>query len=223
MHQRKSKKILIYLFLFLTIGTINNKNLNNFNFLKIDKINIVGLEERKKFELDNELNFLLIKNLFLLNENQIFEVINSNNLVEKFSVFKKYPSTLNIKIYKTRFLAYVQKKGQIYFLGSNKKLIKTQNKNKDIPFIFGNFKTDDFFDLKKIIDDSELKFEDVKKLFFFPSKRWDLELNSGITIKLPKDNLKEVLNLSIKYLNEQNKKEIKILDMRQKNQVVVNG
>ena len=223
MHQRKSKKILIYLFLFLTIGTINNKNLNNFNFLKIDKINIIGLEERKKFELDNELSFLLIKNLFLLNENQIFEVINSNDLVEKFSVFKKYPSTLNIKIYKTRFLAYVQKKDQIYFLGSNKKLIKTQNKNKDIPFIFGNFKTDDFFDLKKIIDDSELKFEDVKKLFFFPSKRWDLELNSGITIKLPKDNLKEVLNLSIKYLNEQNKKEIKILDMRQKNQVVVNG
>ena len=223
MHQRKSKKILIYLFLFLTIGTINNKNLNNFNFPKIDKINIIGLEERKKFELDNDLNFLLIKNLFLLNENQIFEVINSNDLVEKFSVFKKYPSTLNIKIYKTRFLAYVQKKDQIYFLGSNKKLIKTQNKNKDIPFIFGNFKTDDFFDLKKIIDDSELKFEDVKKLFFFPSKRWDLELNSGITIKLPKDNLKEVLNLSIKYLNEQNKEKIKILDMRQKNQVVVNG
>ena len=205
------------------IGTINNKNFIDFNFPKINKINIIGLEETKSFELDNDLNFLLIKNLFLLNDNQIYEVINSNVLVEKFSVFKKYPSTLNIKIYKTKFLAYVQIKDEIYILGSNRKLIKTQNKNIDIPLIFGNFKTDDFFDLKKIIDDSELKFKDVKKLFFFPSKRWDLELNSGTTIKLPKNDLKEMLNLSVKYLNEQNKKEIKILDMRQKNQVVVNG
>ena len=35
MHQQKNKKILLYFFLFLIIGTLNNKNLNNLNFLKI--------------------------------------------------------------------------------------------------------------------------------------------------------------------------------------------
>ena len=222
MHQRKSKKILIYFFLFLIIGSVNNKNFTKFNFPQIDRINIIGLEEKNSFELNNDLNFLLIKNLFLLNKNQINEIIDSNIFVENFSVFKNYPSTLDIRIHKTSFLAYVQKSDGIYFLGSNKKLIHSQNKKKDIPFIFGSFEIDDFFDLKKNIDSSELSYKDIKKLFFFPSRRWDLELNSGIIIKLPKDNLKEILNISVMYLNEQTKKKVKILDMRQTNQIVVN-
>ena len=222
MHQRKSKKILIYFFLFLIIGSVNNKNFTKFNFPQIDRINIIGLEEKNSFELNNDLNFLLIKNLFLLNKNQINEIIDSNIFVENFSVFKNYPSTLDIRIHKTSFLAYVQKSDGIYFLGSNKKLIHSQKKKKDIPFIFGSFEIDDFFDLKKNIDNFKLNYKDIKRLFFFPSRRWDLELNSGIIIKLPKDNLKEILNISVMYLNEQTKKKVKILDMRQTNQIVVN-
>ena len=41
MHQRKSKKILIYFFLFLIIGSLNNKNLINVNFAKINEIYII--------------------------------------------------------------------------------------------------------------------------------------------------------------------------------------
>jgi len=130
MHQRKSKKILIYFFLFLIIGSVNNKNFTKFNFPQIDRINIIGLEEKNSFELNNDLNFLLIKNLFLLNKNQINEIIDSNIFVENFSVFKNYPSTLDIRIHKTSFLAYVQKSDGIYFLGSNKKLIHSQKKKK---------------------------------------------------------------------------------------------
>ena len=43
MPQRISKKILIYLFIFLTLVTINNTNLSN-DFYKIKEFNISGLD-----------------------------------------------------------------------------------------------------------------------------------------------------------------------------------
>ena len=41
MQQRKSKKILIYFFLLLVVGSINNINLNGLKFQNINNINIM--------------------------------------------------------------------------------------------------------------------------------------------------------------------------------------
>ena len=45
---------------------------------------------------------------------------------------------------------------------------------------------------------------------------------SGIIIKLPISGIKESLNFSIDLLNEKEFSNIKILDIRQKNQIVIN-
>ena len=58
---------------------------------------------------------------------------------------------------------------------------------------------------KKIKDltvkDSEFEISEIKNFYYFKSKRWDVETNSGILIKLPKDNLKNSLNLSLDIIN----------------------
>ena len=41
MHQRKSKKILIYIFLLILVGSVNNISLNNLKFSDISDINII--------------------------------------------------------------------------------------------------------------------------------------------------------------------------------------
>ena len=64
MHLLISKKIIIYLLLFCFLVSIHNISLMNFNFPKIDKIEIIGLNlnERKKVEsIINDANF---KNIF---------------------------------------------------------------------------------------------------------------------------------------------------------------
>ena len=48
-------------------------------------------------------------------------------------------------------------------------------------------------------------------------------MHSGLLIKLPKDKLKESLDISIKILNDNKFKNLKIIDLRQKNQVIING
>jgi len=42
MHQQKSKKILIYIFLFMLVGSITNISLNDIKFNKIKNIKILG-------------------------------------------------------------------------------------------------------------------------------------------------------------------------------------
>ena len=223
MLQLTNKRFLIYIFLLILLGTINNRNLKEINLFQISEINISGLEASEKKELSKKLNFFYFKNLFFLDRSRIEEVFNDNNSVETYQVFKKYPSTLKVKTKKTKFIAYVKKDDKIFYLGSNSKLIEAQNKNYKIPFIFGTFEIKNFLDLKKIIKESKFNFSEIKNFFFFPSGRIDIETNKGIFIKLPINEFRESLDLSFLILQNPKFEKIKIIDLRQKNQVIING
>ena len=51
MHHRKGKKILIYFFLFLIVGSINNTALTKIQFEKIKNIKISGLNHNQNVNL----------------------------------------------------------------------------------------------------------------------------------------------------------------------------
>jgi cell division protein FtsQ len=88
--------------------------------------------------------------------------------------------------------------------------------------VFGNPEIVEFFNIKKIIDESQISFEEIESLYFFLSKRWDLKLRNNIIIKLPNDNIKESLKLASEFLYNNEFKDIKIIDARIKNQIILN-
>lgn len=223
MPHRKSKKIFIYLFLFLLIGTLNNKNINDLYFFKINKISIKGLDEKNNNELKKNLNFLKFDNLFFLNKSKINAVVSSNNLIENFSVFRKYPSSLEILINKTHFLAKIKKNDKDFILGSNGRLIAESYDIINLPFIFGNFEIENFFKLKKAIDETDLDYNEIKNLYSFKSGRWDIETKDGIIIKLPKNDLRKTIELYLIFISENKEKKANIIDLRQSNQIIING
>jgi len=223
MPQKINKKIFLYIFLFLLIGSINNKNFNDFDYPKIKQIYISGLSDNENLELRKNLDFLKFDNLLFLNKIEIIEILGTNNLIEKYSIFKIYPSTLKINITKTKILAQVKNIDDTFYLGSNGKVIKVDIGGKNIPFIFGKFEIKEFFELKKIIDESKLNYFELKNLFFFNSGRWDVETNSGIIIKLPKQGVKKALELYKSVLRKEEFKNIKEIDLRQSNQIIING
>ncbi len=222
MPQSKSRKILIYFFLFLIIGTLNNKNLNNINFLKINEIHVKGLDEKNNFQLKNDISFSGLNNLFFLNKMKISEMIDKNNLVENYSVFKKYPSTLKISVNKTDFVAKLKQNNKNYILGSNGKLIETSDSKIDLPFIFGDFRVINFLELKKALDQTNFDYYKIKKLLFFKSGRWDIETKDGLLIKLPKKDLKSSLELFLNFLNQNKGIKLNKIDLRQHNQIIIN-
>src|SRR5210317_270639 len=217
MQQRKSKKILIYFFLLLVVGSINNIKFNSLKLKDINNINISGFNIKTKSTLFEKIENLNLKNIFLIRKKDLMHEIESNSLVENYSVFKKYPSSLDINIEKTKFLEKINKNGQIFYIGSNGKFVKNDFLNNQLPFIFGNPKVIEFFNIKEIIDKSKISYSEIKNLYFFPSKRWDLELIDNTIIKLPNDNINLALNLAIEFLNDH-----KLIDARIQNQIILN-
>ncbi len=74
----------------------------------------------------------------------------------------------------------------------------------------------EFFKIKKIIDKSGISYTDIKNLYFFPSKRWDLELRDNTIIKLPNDNVNLAIHLAIKFLDDN-----EFIDARIENQIIL--
>ncbi len=219
----KNKKILAYFFLFLLFVTINNKNIQIFEIFKIKKIEVVGLTEEENMEILKKLEVLKVYNLFFLNRVHLDELMEKYNHVEQYYIFKEYPSSLNVKLKRTKFLAYISKDNKNFYVGNNRKLIIAKAGVKNLPVIYGNLKINEFFRLKKIIDKSNFKFDEIKNLFFFPSGRWNIETNSGILIKLPKLEIIKSLNLYKDLLKEKKFENMRIIDLRQFNQVIING
>ena len=221
MLQQINKKIIFYISLVIILGTFNNKNLKNFDLPKIALVNIEGIEFN-----DNEylkiMNLIKLNNLLSIQKSQIKEILNSNNLIEEYEVFKRYPSSIEIKIEKTNFLASTNINGKNYLVGSNGKFINTKDYSQNLPFIFGNFETEKFLEFKNIILQTDFKYDNIKNFYYFPSGRWDIEMISGVLIKLPITRIKESLNLSIDLLDDIEFSNIKILDIRQKDQIVIN-
>lgn len=222
MHQQIGKKIFVYFLLLLIFASINNINLSEIKFNKVKNINIQGLNNLDSEIILKDLKNLNLENIFFINKHKIKKIIDSNTLVEEFKVFKKYPSAINIEIQKTILLAKINKNDKIFIVGSNGKLSKNDS-TKNFPFIFGNPEILEFIKIKKIIEDSKISYDSIKNFYFFKSKRWDIELKNNILIKLPKDNVKETLNDAFKFMKEINFGNIRIIDARIKNQIIING
>ena len=222
MHQRKSKKVLVYFFLFVIISSINNVSLSSINFNKVQKINVSGLSNDENKLLLNQIKKLNLENIFLINVSKINSLISSNTLVESYEVFKKYPSTINFKIKKTIFLARINKNGKTFLIGSNGKYSLSENKNNHLPYVFGKPDIKEFLKFKKIIDQSKLQYDQIDNLFFFPSKRWDIKLKNNVLLKLSNKNVEETLNNVTEFLQNYNVDKFTIFDVRISNQIILN-
>ena len=194
----------------------------NISFPKINQIEISGLnlDERKKIEsIIYDSNF---KSIFHLDKQYLKKEISSINIIEQFEIFKNYPSTLKIFIEKTKILAQTKKNGFDYLIGSNGKLIENKDFVLELPFIFGDLDISEFLKLKRKIDSSLFEFSEISNLYLYKSNRWDIETRNGNLIKLPKNNIKDMLNLYVRMSEEKKINEKTIVDFRQKNQIILN-
>ena len=223
MRQRKGKKVLIYFFLLCLFGSITNIDFNKLRILNISDIYVLGLGNENNLILLENIKRLKLDNIFYINDNDLKNLINSNSLVENYQIFKRYPSSIEIKIEKTKFLARINHNNKIFLVGSNGKLSKNNFYDDQLPFIFGKPGIEEFLNFKKIIDKSKLSYQDIKNLYFFSSKRWDLELKNNIIIKLSNNYIEDSLDLVSDFLNNENFEDIKIIDIRIKDQIILNG
>ena len=131
--------------------------------------------------------------------------------MKSFNIKKKYPDTLNIKIFEKKPIAILLSKKKKFYLSEKIDLIKfkTLPIKKDLPYVLGNKEEFKIFhaSLKKI----NFPLEKIKKYTLYENNRWDLETINNKLIKLPSqkheksllnylDLIKKIILTNIKYL-----------------------
>ena len=223
MHQLidKKNKIIIYLLFLFILSTTSAKFINNQSklSLSITKIDVLGLSNGKNLEILKNLESLLHKNIFIINKEEVKKILDKHNIIEDFNIKKIYPSSLYVEIKPTKFIARVSNKGQ-FVIGANGKLIKDKDNNEILPYVFGDFNSSDFLTFKNNIEKSKFFFSELKTLYFFPSRRWDILTNNDILIKLPQEPVVVSLDLAHKIIDNDNFKNNKYIDLRVKNNLI---
>jgi len=224
MHQLidKKNKIILYILFLLILSTTSSKFVENQNSYSatINQIDIVGLSKKDNKKILNELNSLFYKNILLIEKTKIQKVISKYNIIEEYNIKKIYPSTIRIKIKPTKFIAKINNNDQL-FVGANGKLINDKTNNEILPYVSGEFKSRDFLIFKKNIEKSKFTFKELKRLYFFPSSRWDILTNGNILIKLPQDNFLESIDLAYMIINDDEFKNKNLIDLRVSNHLIV--
>ena len=222
MHQRKSRKLLIYFFLLIIISSTNNISLKNLEFKKVKDIEVSGLGEMENKLIIDKIKNLNLSNIFFINKSEINNLISSNPLIEKYQIFKSYPSAIKIMIKKTNFIAKINHNNEIFVIGSNGKLIPNNFQVSDLPYIFGKPEIQEFLQFKKIVDRSKFSFDEIDSLYFFPSKRWDIKLKNNILLKLSNNSTIADLNYAYEFLENNTTEKFTTIDIRIDNQVILN-
>ena len=218
----KKNKIIIYLIFLLVLSTTSGKLIKTQKkySLKIDNIKVFGLTISKNFEIQNDLSSIFYQNIFFLEKDEINKTIKKHNIVKEYNIKKIYPSTLNIQIKPAKLLAKITNYNNL-IVGSNGKLISSEQDDIILPYIFGEFNPKKFLEFVQNIKLSQFNFYEFKAIYFFPSNRWDIVTVNDVLIKLPENNVFKSLNKAHKIIASTQFKDKNIIDLRVKGHLII--
>jgi len=221
------KRIYFYLFLLLLLSSTFNFNfISKFKKLNsINKINIVGLDNKEMAILEKNLEIFKKKNIFLVNKKEIDQRLNKNSFLDSYTIIKILPSKLLIKVKKTEFVGSTIFEGEKYYIGKNGKLtsISLVGKQLDLPQVFGNFQVNKLLNLRKILNLNGFNLSKIKKYYYFKSNRWDIEYDDNTIVMLPTYNLEKSLKNYKSFIKTKKIIPGQIVDLRMNNKIILSN
>jgi len=230
MHRSIDRKLRLffYLILFLLLSTQISKNKNiksNINN-KLNSVEVIGLSEENNLKVYEGLKFLLTESIFFINKKELQNILRKNNLIDYFYVRKIYPNLIQVKIKQADLLAITNQNNKKFYIGSNGKLIPINQItvfNNKLPFVYSKSNYIDFVKLKKIIDKSKFKFEEIESFYYFPSNRWDIKTKDGFLIKLPEQNIAKSLKFAELIIKSKKFGDKKVIDLRISKNIILSN
>ena len=216
------RRLSIGLILLLFLSTYNiQDNYKISSQFTIKKIIIENNDILDKATIKKELAFLYDANLFFLKLNKIKINLDNIDFIKSFEVKKIYPNKIKIKIFEKKPIAVIQNKKERKYYTEDGDIIKFVNiKDFDnLPLVFGDY--ENFRVFQKSLKNINFPFDQIKKFYFFESKRWDLVTNRNQTIKLPINNYEKSLKNFITLKEQANFEKYKTFDYRITDQLIL--
>ena len=208
-------------FILLTTYSPKKEVISKSSFT-IKNIEIFNNSILSKEEIDNKINFLYGKNLFLLNLNDLEKNLKELTFIESYTLKKVYPNSLKIFVKEIEPVAILQNKKQKFYISSKGKFINFLflEKYKNLPTVFGSGSS--FYSLYQNLIDINFPIEEIKSFYSFEMGRWDLKMTEDRIIKLPANNYLSSLKNFLDFKNSNNFDDYKIFDYRIKDQLILN-
>tara|TARA_B100001175_G_scaffold229602_1_gene196217 strand:- start:173 stop:862 length:690 start_codon:yes stop_codon:yes gene_type:complete len=228
MHQYigKKKNILFLLLILFFLSSINNKLFvkKKDSFYNLKSIKVLGLDNKINSEIEENLNFLKNTNIFFVDKEILKDQLSKYNFIENYNIFKSYPSKIIIELQPADFLARTIKNNETFLIGSNGKFINIEKFGdyKNLPIVFGKFTAEKFINFKKNIYQSDLNYNNIKEIFFYPSGRVDIKNQDNVLIKFPIEKLNQSLKTAYQIINNRNFNN-NVIDLRIPNQVILSN
>jgi cell division protein FtsQ len=215
------KKLVIALALFILLSTYKSPKSLLFTKINIKEIKIENNLILNDNEIKKELSFLYQTNLFFLKTSSIKKILKKNEYIESIEIKKIYPNKLKIKIFEKKLIAVLFHKKKKFYISEDINLIKFSDlKNyRNLPLVFGDRKN--FLELYTNLKKINFPLDSIDKYYFYESKRWDLETNKNIKIKLPVKDYNKSLKSYMNLKQVGNFDKYKIFDYRINNQLIL--
>jgi len=225
---KKFYRIIILIIVLIFLSTFNPAELNLVSkkgdkLFKIKNIEIKNNVLINKSEIKEKLNNIYKKNIFFIKSTDIEEPLKKINFLEKIEVKKKYPNTIEIKIFETRPIAVLFKKKVKYLLDSSSNLIffDSNINHSSLPNVFGEGAENNFLNFFHQLEKNNFPNKKIKNFYYFQIGRWDLQLLNNKVIKFPHKKIDDAITKSIELLNREDFKKYNIIDLRVDGKIIV--
>ena len=112
---KRKKSFFLWLFLLIVLTTYNFDSRENLvsSFFKIKKIEIEGIQNLDRKEIEEKFNLLKEKNIIFTGQKQFRKLIDNLKLVKEIKVKKIYPDKIKITIKELKIIGiFVDKKNR---------------------------------------------------------------------------------------------------------------
>ena len=228
MHQHigKKKNILFFLIILFFLSSINNQLFvkKKESFYNLKSIKVIGLDSNINSEIEKNLNFLKNTNIFFVDREILIDQLSKYSFIENYNIFKLYPSKIILELQQAEFLARTIRNNETFLIGSNNKFINIERfgNYENLPIVFGKFTAEKFINFKKIIYQSDLNYNNIKEIFFYPSGRIDIKNHDNVLIKFPIEKIEQSLKIAHQIINNKNFNN-NVIDLRIPNQVILSN
>ena len=220
----KYKLYLYFFFLIFLSSIFNFKILDNYHDkFRLKNININGLPYNEKKNIQIELNKLKNINILYLKKDNVLEKLTNFNFLENIYVRKVIPSSININISKTAILGKTIIEGKKFYIGKNGNFINSNllSQENNLPSVYGEFQIDEYLSLIKKLEKHDIDVGNIKEYYYYKNRRWDILFFNNMKLKLPSKKDEESIKIYKKLLNNNDLINIKIIDLRVPNQIIL--
>jgi len=225
---KKLYRIFLLLFVLIILSTYTpskfkseekKKNL----FFNIKNIIILNTSLIKEETVKEKLSEIYNKNIFFVKKSDIIEPLKEIDFFDKIEVKKKYPNTILLKVFETSPVAILFKNKDKYLIDSASNLILLEDESdlNELPSVFGEGAENKLILFLEHLENNNFPIKKVEKFFYFQTGRWDLQLKSNQTFKLPYNKINDAINKSVDLLDRKDFKKYNIIDLRVPGKIIV--